>query len=129
MISRIIHRIRIILEMIKFEHTVFALPYAIISTALAIYGLGYWPIAKFLWILVAMVGARSSAMAFNRVVDLEIDRKNPRTANRALPAGILTTTQVWIFILVTTAVFILAAGMLNRLALVLSPVGPLVIPG
>lgn len=117
-----IRRIAIILEMIKFEHTLFALPYAAISAGLALRGMASFPTGKLLWILAAMVGARSSAMAFNRIVDVEIDRRNPRTATRALPAGTLTLAQVWVFTACATALFVLAAGMLNRLALMLSPV-------
>lgn len=120
-------QLRLILEMIKFEHTVFALPFALMSALLAA---GGWPSGKqLLWILVAMVGARSSAMAFNRLVDQEFDRLNPRTANRALPAGLLRRSQVWAFTLVTAGLLVLAAGMLNRLALALSPVALAVIWG
>src|SRR5262245_31425797 len=120
-------RTRVILEMIKFEHTVFALPFALISALLAARGL---PDGRTLsWIVVAMVGARSSAMAFNRLVDLEFDRRNPRTANRALPAGRLTTASVWVFVAVTTALFLVAAAMLNRLSLLLAPVALAVIWG
>ncbi len=120
-------RLRIILEMIKFEHTVFALPFALMATLLAANGLPSWRVVG--WILVAMVGARSSAMAFNRLVDLEFDRRNPRTAIRALPAGQLTPGQVWLFVLVTTALFLVAAWQLNTLALLLSPVALAVIWG
>ncbi|MBI3909378.1 MAG: UbiA family prenyltransferase [Armatimonadetes bacterium] len=124
---RIWHRLRIILEMIKFEHTVFALPFALIGMLLAADG---WPSGRVVgWILVAMVGARSSAMAFNRLVDREIDRRNPRTAGRALPAGLLTPTQVWLFVAATTALFLLAAAQLNRLALALAPVALAIIWG
>jgi 4-hydroxybenzoate polyprenyltransferase len=119
-LSRGWRQLRIILEMIKFEHTVFALPFALMAALLAAGGL---PDLRTLgWILVAMVGARSSAMAFNRLVDLEFDRQNRRTATRALPAGELTPAQVWLFVAVSTGLFLLAAGMLNRLALYLSPV-------
>jgi len=120
-------RLRIILEMIKFEHTVFALPFAFISALLAAGGLPDGRTA--LWIVVAMVGARSSAMAFNRLVDLEYDRRNPRTARRALPAGELTPPQVWLFVAVATALFVVAATNLNPLALVLSPVALAIIWG
>ncbi|HEU4752791.1 MAG TPA: UbiA-like polyprenyltransferase [Armatimonadota bacterium] len=121
------HRLRIILEMIKFEHTVFALPFALMAAVLAAQGLPPWR-ATF-WILVAMVGARSSAMAFNRLVDLEFDRRNPRTATRALPAGQLTPAQVWLLVAAATAVFFVAAAMLNPLSLALSPVALAVIWG
>ena len=112
-------RARVLLELIKFEHTVFALPFALMSALVAAHG---WPRPWVLvWILVAMVGARSSAMAFNRLADLDYDRRNPRTAARALPRGLVTPAQVWTFTVVSAAVFLLAAGMLNRLALALAP--------
>lgn len=118
---------RIILEMIKFEHTVFALPFALVAALLAAGGLpSGWTVA---WILVAMVGARSSAMAFNRLVDYEYDRRNPRTATRALPAGHLTAVQVWLFVAVTAALLLVAAWQLNPLALALSPLALAVIWG
>ncbi len=122
-----LRQLRIILDMIKFEHTVFALPFALMSAFLAAGGV---PSGRALfWILVAMVGARSSAMSFNRLVDQEFDRRNPRTASRALPAGLLTRGQVWVFCLASAALFILAAGMLNRLALILSPVALAIVWG
>jgi len=120
-------QLRLILEMIKFEHTVFALPFALMSALLAAGGWPSWN--QLCWILVAMVGARSSAMAFNRLVDQEFDRLNPRTANRALPTGLLRRSQVWAFTLVSAGLLGLAAGMLNRLALALSPVALAVIWG
>ena len=120
-------QLRIILEMIKFEHTVFALPFALMAALLAADGLPSWSVLG--WILLAMVGARSSAMAFNRLVDLEFDRRNPRTATRALPAGQLTPAQVWLFVAVSTALLIVAAWQLNPLALALSPVAVAVIWG
>jgi 4-hydroxybenzoate polyprenyltransferase len=120
-------QLKIILEMIKFEHTVFALPFALMAAMLAAGGLPHWRALG--WILVAMVGARSSAMAFNRLVDLEFDRRNPRTATRALPAGYLTPAQVWLFVAGTTALFLVAAWQLNTLALLLSPVALAVIWG
>src|SRR5262245_393474 len=96
-------RLRIILEMIKFEHTVFALPFALVSALFAAGGLPTWRTLG--WILAAMVGARSSAMAFNRLVDCAYDTCNPRTAARALPKGILTPAQVWLFVVVSTLLF------------------------
>jgi 4-hydroxybenzoate polyprenyltransferase len=113
--------------MIKFEHTVFALPFALIGALLAARGLPPGRVVG--WILVAMVGARSSAMAFNRLVDLEFDRQNPRTANRALPAGLLTPAQVGAFVAGSVALFLVAAWQLNQLALLLSPLALLVILG
>ncbi len=111
---------RLTLEMIKIEHTLFALPFALLGAIFAARGL---PDGRTLvWILVAMVGARSAAMAFNRLVDCEFDRQNPRTRDRALPAGRVSAGYVRAFVLVSAAVFVLAAAMLNRLTLLLAPV-------
>ena len=117
-------KIRLILEMIKFEHTIFALPFALISVLLASRDLphGLPGIGTLCWILLAMVSARSAAMAFNRLADAEIDRKNPRTASRHIPAGLLTRAQVGGFLLVSVALFVFAAWRLNPLCLALSPV-------
>ncbi len=117
-------KIRLILEMIKFEHTIFALPFALISALLASRDLphGLPGIATLGWILLAMVTARSAAMAFNRLADAEIDRKNPRTAARHIPAGLLTRAQVGAFLLVAVGLFLLAAWRLNPLCFALSPV-------
>lgn len=106
--------------MIKIEHTLFALPFAFLGALLAARGLPtVWQI---LWIIVAMVGARSTAMAFNRLADRNIDARNPRTASRALPAGLLSVGFVWAFIVVSAALFLVAAAMLNQLTLILAPV-------
>ena len=106
--------------MIKIEHTLFALPFAFLGAVLAANGL---PSARQLvWITAAMVGARSTAMAFNRIADREYDARNPRTSNRALPAGLLSVGFVWAFTLVSAALFLVAAAMLNRLTLWLAPV-------
>jgi 4-hydroxybenzoate polyprenyltransferase len=116
-------RIRIVLEMIKFEHSVFALPFALVGALLAARvggGLPTW--RQILWIVVAMVGARSAAMTINRIADIEYDRRNPRTASRALPKGELSVGFAWAFTVVASAVLILAAWQLNPLALKLSPV-------
>src|SRR6266540_4239284 len=99
--------LKITLEMIKIEHTLFALPFAFLGAVLAARGLPAWD--RILWIVVAMIGARSAAMAFNRLVDREFDTANPRTKMRAIPAGLLSARFV-------------AAFMLNRLTLILSPV-------
>jgi len=123
--SRALSKVAVMLEMIKFEHTVFALPFALTSAVLAD-GLSLRVLG---WILVAMVGARSAAMAFNRLVDLEYDRLNPRTASRALPTGVLSAAEVWAFTAVAAGIFVLAAWMLNPLAFALSPVALLVIFG
>jgi 4-hydroxybenzoate polyprenyltransferase len=116
-------RIRTVLEMIKFEHSVFALPFALVGALLAARadgGLPTW--RQILWIVVAMIGARSAAMTINRIADIEFDRRNPRTANRALPAGTLSVAFAWAFTILASAVLIVAAWQLNLLALELSPV-------
>ena len=106
--------------MIKWEHSIFALPFALCGAMLAA---GGWPTRHQLaWIVVAMVSARSAAMAFNRVADAAIDAANPRTRTRALPAGTLTPAFVTTFVVVSCAIFILAASQLNHLALILSPI-------
>ena len=118
--STVIKNTRLTLEMIKIEHTLFALPFAFLGAVLAARGL---PTGRqIIWIVVAMVGARSAAMAFNRIADRHIDARNPRTATRALPAGLLSAGFVWVFTLVSAALFLLAAAMLNRLTLLLAPV-------
>ena len=122
-----LRRLAIILEMIKFEHTLFALPFALTAALVAARGMPKW--SQLLWLLAAMVGARSSAMTFNRIVDIEYDRRNPRTASRALPAGQVTTAQAWLFTLVTAGLLALAAWQLNLLALYLSPVALAVLWG
>lgn len=105
--------------MIKWEHSIFALPFALTGAVLAA---GGWPSLRVLgWIIVCMVGARSAAMAFNRLADAEIDAANPRTAARALPAGQVTRGFVIAFTLVSCGVFLLGAAMLNRLTLELAP--------
>ena len=111
-------RLRITLEMIKFEHTVFALPFALLSAILAS---GGWPEGpKLFWIVMAMVGARSAAMAFNRIADQEIDAENPRTKMRALPAGELTASFAVLFTVASAALFLGAAWKLNSLCFKLS---------
>jgi len=116
-------RIRTVLEMIKFEHSVFALPFALVGALLAARDAGGLPSwRQILWIIVAMVGARSAAMTMNRIADIEFDRRNPRTANRALPAGKLSPAFAWAFTILASAVLVVAAWQLNRLALELSPV-------
>src|SRR5437667_3147211 len=116
----ILHNLRITLEMIIWEHSVFALPFALCGAMLAANGLP--SIHQLGWIIVAMVSARSAAMAFNRLADATIDAANPRTQTRALPAGSLTHGFVSTFVVMSCAVFVLAAWQLNRLAFALSPV-------
>jgi 4-hydroxybenzoate polyprenyltransferase len=114
------HNLRVTLEMIKWEHSIFALPFAVCGAMLAA---GGWPpVHQLLWIIVAMVAARSAAMAFNRWADAAIDAANPRTSTRALPAGHLSPAFVVTFVVISSAVFVLAASELNRLTLLLSPV-------
>jgi 4-hydroxybenzoate polyprenyltransferase len=110
---------RLTLEMIKWEHSIFALPFALTGAVLAA---GGWPRLRVLvWIVVCMVSARSAAMAFNRLVDARLDATNPRTAMRALPAGRLSAGFVAGFVVISAGVFLLAAAMLNRLTLELAP--------
>jgi 4-hydroxybenzoate polyprenyltransferase len=111
---------RTTLEMIKWEHSIFALPFALTAVLLAAQGRPAW--RTVVWILIAMVSARSAAMAFNRWVDADLDAANPRTSNRAIPAGLLSRQFVFGFTLLAVFVFLLAAGQLNRLTLYLSPV-------
>jgi 4-hydroxybenzoate polyprenyltransferase len=122
-----LHRLRIILEMIKVEHTVFALPFALLGAMLAA---GGWPPWRTIgWVVVAMVGARSFAMAFNRLADRRIDAANPRTASRAIPAGLVSPPAVAVFAAVAAAVLVVAAWRLNPLALALSPVALAILAG
>lgn len=123
----IFRNIKIILDMIKFEHTIFALPFAIMSAFIASDGLP--ALDKIVWILVAMIGARSCAMAFNRLADSQLDEANPRTATRAIPAGRITKRAVWVFTVVSAALLVFAAYKLNPLAFALSPVALAVIVG
>jgi 4-hydroxybenzoate polyprenyltransferase len=117
--------LKITLEMIKWEHSIFALPFAFCGAMLAAGGLPAWrPMA---WIVVAMVSARSAAMAFNRLADASIDAANPRTSTRALPVGQLTPAFVTTFVLAACGIFVLAASQLNRLTLMLSPLALVVI--
>ena len=116
-------RVKTVLEMIKFEHSVFALPFALTGALLAARSTRHgWPsLRQILWIVVAMVAARSAAMTMNRIADLRYDRENPRTKQRALPTGALTLQFAWFFTVVAVAVFFIAAWQLNLLALELAP--------
>ncbi|MHB8763766.1 MAG: UbiA-like polyprenyltransferase [Deferrisomatales bacterium] len=114
-----------LLEMIKFSHTVFALPFALTGMVLAAGGLpGFWTLV---WILAAMVGARTAAMAWNRLADAQIDARNPRTAGRHLPAGLVRGGEAWVLVLGGVALLELAAWALNPLCLMLSPLALVVI--
>jgi len=125
-------RIRTVLEMIKFEHSVFALPFALTGALLAARATHQpprgWPSwRQFLWIIVAMVAARSAAMTINRIVDLRYDRENPRTSQRALATGAVSVSFAWSFTFIAISLFILAAWQLNPLALKLSPLALLIL--
>jgi 4-hydroxybenzoate polyprenyltransferase len=123
----ILRKIAVILEAIKFSHTVFALPFAIMSAFLAAEGV---PTARqMFWILMCMIGARSAAMSFNRIADARLDAINPRTAERAIPAGKLTIIETVVFMLFMILLFVFSAYQLNRLAFMLSPVALAVILG
>ena len=123
--KNVLRSTRITLEMIKWEHSIFALPFALTGAVLAANG---WPSLRVLfWIVVCMVAARSGAMAFNRLADTEIDAANPRTAMRALPKGELSRGFVLSFTILASGVFLFAAAMLNRLTLELAPVALIVV--
>jgi 4-hydroxybenzoate polyprenyltransferase len=113
-------RIMLFSEAIKFEHSVFALPFAAATGFLVADGLPDWQ--PLLWLAIAMVGARTFGMGANRVIDAEIDARNPRTATRAIPAGLISSRQVWVYMGVALAAFLLAVSQLDRLAWYLSPI-------
>jgi len=116
-------KIRDLLEMIKFSHTVFAFPFALTGAILASLTSGNAPtVMQIVWICLAMVGARSAAMGLNRLIDARIDARNPRTASRHIPAGRIRPFEAWLFVGASTALLLLAAWMLNPLCLWLSPV-------
>ena len=114
-------------SLVKFEHTVFALPFAFMSAVVAAGGI---PSSRIiLLILAAMVGARTAAMTFNRIADVEFDRANPRTAKRELVTGAVSTAQAWALLLASCALFLWAAWQINRLALMLAPVALAIVLG
>ncbi len=125
----VLHKVKIILEMIKFEHTIFALPFAFMGAVLGNIVVEHaWPTwHEIFWVTVAMVGARSAAMSLNRLIDRYIDAKNPRTAMRALPAGLLSVGEVVLFIAVSFAMLFYAAFQLNSLAVKLLPLAVFVL--
>ncbi len=125
--KHVFNKIGVILESIKFSHTVFALPFAIMSAFLAADGMP--SVSRLFWIAMCMVGARSAAMSFNRIVDARHDAINPRTADRPIPAGKLTTFETAVFMVVMIALFVFSASRLNRLAFALSPVALAIILG
>ncbi|MCC7102544.1 MAG: UbiA family prenyltransferase [Fimbriimonadaceae bacterium] len=112
--------LRTFLEMVKIEHSIFALPFAMIGMMWAARGWPGWD--KFLWIVIAMVSCRTAAMAFNRIADRHMDSKNPRTSMRAIPAGLLALRTANLYLALSILLFLVAAAMLNPLALMLSPV-------
>lgn len=118
------NKVKIFLEMIKFEHTIFALPFAfmgaLLGSVVRFDALPTWP--QIGWIILAMVGARSAAMGLNRLIDKAIDKKNPRTANRAIPAGLLSSIEVLLFIILSFVLLFWAAANLNPLAMKLLPI-------
>ncbi len=114
-----LHKIETLLEMIKFKYTVFALPFALMGSFLASHGVP--PLSVLFWVVVAMFGARTAAMGFNRIVDRRYDAGNPRTASRALPAGEVSLKESWVMVLLAAAIFFFACAMLNPLALTIAP--------
>lgn len=118
--SAFLNKLVTTLRMIKFEHTLFALPFAFLGAIMAAGGVPEW--RHLLWITLAMVGARSAAMTFNRIVDRDIDAANPRTSNREIPSGKLSVGFAWAFLAVSIAVFLFAAYSLNWLTFILSPI-------
>ena len=130
--ENVLRSTRITLEMIKWEHSIFALPFALTAVLLAANGLPGWRLVlpmKVVWILVAMVSARSAAMAFNRWADADLDAANPRTKSRAIPAGLLSREFVLGFTVLAVAVFLVACAQLNRLTLWLAPIALVVLLG
>ncbi len=118
--TAVLQKITIFMEMIKFSHTIFALPFALSGALLAVRGLPSG--RQLLFIILAMVGARTAAMAMNRLIDADIDAKNPRTATRAIPAGLLSKGAVFGAIVLSVALLLWSAAMLNPLCLKLSPI-------
>ncbi|MGN7359422.1 UbiA-like polyprenyltransferase [Paenibacillus sp. SAF-054] len=124
-VQKVLHKTRQFSELVMFSHTLFSLPFAVISMVWAAGGWPSWHVM--LWGLIALVGARNGANAFNRLADRRFDAANPRTAHRHLPRQLLGTREVGVFVLVNYAIFIFAASMLNPLCMVLSPVAILLI--
>lgn len=121
-VSAVFDKTKTLLEMIKFSHTVFAFPFALMGVILASLKNGAPPsLGQIFWICVAMVGARSGAMGLNRIIDARIDAENPRTAGRHIPAGKVSRKEAWLFVVVSLATLLVAAWMLNPLCFYLSP--------
>lgn len=112
-------KIHTMLEMIKFKHTVFAMPFALMGAFLA--DRGFPPVHIFFWVVVAMVGARTAAMTFNRIVDRRFDADNPRTSSRAIPAGEVSLKESWLMVVGASLLFFLACAMMNTMALLIAP--------
>jgi len=127
LMSEVWNKLKTTLAMIKFEHTLFALPFAFLGAILAANGLPTWQ--QVVWITVAMVGARSAAMTFNRIVDRDVDAANPRTANREIPSGKVSVGFAWAFLYISIGIFLLASYSLNWLTFALSPVALIVVLG
>ncbi len=115
-----LNKLQVMLEMIKFKHTVFAMPFALMGAFLA--GRGFPPLRVFFWVVVAMVGARTAAMTFNRIVDRRFDAANPRTEKRAIPAGEVTIGESWLMVIGSSIMFFFACWMLNTMALIIAPI-------
>lgn len=123
MATAVVPKIKSLLEMIKFSHTIFAFPFALIGVVLAAHANGQIPsVSQLFWVCMAMIGARSGAMGLNRLLDARIDALNPRTAERHIPAGLIPQWEAWVFVAVSFAGLILSAYMLNPLCFYLSPV-------
>lgn len=123
----VLQKLKIIFLDIKLQHTIFALPFAVMSIFIAAEGLPEW--YKLFWVLIAMFGARNGAMAFNRIADSKLDKLNPRTQDRALPSGKLNIELYWAFLALSVSIFVFSSYMLNPLAFVLSPVALSIILG
>ncbi len=121
------HKVRVLLEAVKFEHTIFALPFAYLGMVLAAGGLPTGE--QFLWITVAMAGGRTMAMAGNRLIDAEMDLRNPRTAARPLQRGMLSVQELRLLAIAAGATYFFAAWQLNTLVLLLSPLGAILLVG
>jgi 4-hydroxybenzoate polyprenyltransferase len=113
-------KLQVMLEMIKFKHTVFAMPFALMGAFLA--GRGFPSLRVFFWVIVAMIGARTAAMTFNRIVDRRFDAANPRTEKRAIPAGEVTIGESWLMVIGSSIMFFFACWMLNTMALIIAPI-------
>lgn len=114
-----VKKIAVMLEMIKFKHTVFAMPFALLGAFLAVRGIP--PLRVFFWVIIAMIGARTAAMTFNRIADRRFDAANPRTKDRAIPAGAVSLKESWLLTGAASALFFFASAMLNPLCLLISP--------